>query len=81
MHDVIEDFGYYCSRWPMEQKAWIDVKSPHFFIWKAIQYIEVFVSGVKPLVLSNDQADINFKNTNDVRFLSESAKPLSIKNH
>jgi hypothetical protein len=34
----------------MEQKAWIDVKSPRFFIWKAIQYIGVFVSGVKPLI-------------------------------
>jgi len=27
----------------MEQKAWIEVKSPRFFIWKAIQYIGVFV--------------------------------------
>jgi hypothetical protein len=32
----------------MEQKAWIDVKSPRFFIWKAIQYIGVIGSGVKP---------------------------------
>ena len=34
----------------MEQKARIDVKSPRFFIWKAIQYIGVFVSGVKPVI-------------------------------
>jgi hypothetical protein len=31
----------------MEQKAWIDVKSPRFFIWKAIQYVGVIGSGVK----------------------------------
>jgi len=34
----------------MEHKAWIDVKSPRFFIWKAIQYIVVIVSRVKPLI-------------------------------
>jgi len=34
----------------MEQKAWIVVKSPRFFIWKAIQYIGVMVSGVKTLI-------------------------------
>jgi hypothetical protein len=34
----------------MEQKAWIDIKNPRFFIWKAIQYIGVIVSGVKPLI-------------------------------
>jgi hypothetical protein len=34
----------------MEQKAWIDVKSPRFFIWKAIQYVGVMVSGVKTLI-------------------------------
>jgi hypothetical protein len=34
----------------MEKKAWIDVKSPRFFIWKAIQYIGVLVSGVKHLI-------------------------------
>jgi hypothetical protein len=34
----------------MEQKAWIDVKSPRFFIWKAIQYIGVIGSGVKTLI-------------------------------
>ena len=34
----------------IEYKAWINVKSPRFFIWKAIQYIEVIVSGVKTLV-------------------------------
>jgi len=34
----------------MEQKVWIDVKSPRFFIWKAIQYIGVMVSGVKPVI-------------------------------
>jgi hypothetical protein len=47
---LIVGCGYYCSLWPMEQKAWIDVKCPRFFIWKAIQYIGVFVSGVKPLI-------------------------------
>ena len=34
----------------MEQKAWIDVKSPHFFIWKAIQDIGVMVYGMKPVI-------------------------------
>jgi hypothetical protein len=36
----------------MEQKAWIDVKSPRFFIGKAIQYIGVIGSGVKPWNIS-----------------------------
>jgi len=34
----------------MEQKVLIDVKSPRFFIWNAIQYIGVVVSGVKTLI-------------------------------
>ncbi len=34
----------------MEHKAWIDVKSPRFFIWKAIQYIGLIGSGVKTLI-------------------------------
>jgi hypothetical protein len=34
----------------MEYKAWIDVKSPRFFIWKAIQYTLLIVSGVKPVI-------------------------------
>ncbi|GAG83910.1 unnamed protein product, partial [marine sediment metagenome] len=45
-----------------------DVKSPRFFIWKAIQYIGVMVSGVKPVIsptyyypsVSTDYWDIVF---------------------
>ena len=35
--------GDHCLLWPMEQRAKVDVKSPRFFIWKAIQYIGLFV--------------------------------------
>jgi hypothetical protein len=37
-----------CVRFNAE-KAGIEIKCPRFFIWKAIQYIGVMVSGVKPL--------------------------------
>jgi hypothetical protein len=64
----------------MEQKAWIDVKSPRFFIWKAIQYVGVIGSGVK-LVLSptNRQNKPPIKIT-DIRYIHNIAQGLYILN-
>jgi hypothetical protein len=33
----------------MEQKAWIDVKSPCFSIWTVVLYVGVMDSGAKPV--------------------------------
>jgi hypothetical protein len=47
----------------MEKKAWIDVKSPRFFIWKAIQYTLLIVSGVKPVIPAMYPKDQQFITT------------------
>jgi len=50
----------------MEQKAWIDVKSPRFYIWKAIQYVGVMVSGVKTLISPTSRQKYKAKKSCDI---------------
>jgi hypothetical protein len=55
----------------MEQKAWIDIKNPRFFIWKAIQYIGVMVSGVKLWISPTYRYPAVLINHCDIVFISQ----------
>ena len=45
-----EHYGYHCSIRPMNQKAWIDDKSPRFSYLRPIQYIGVMESCTTPVL-------------------------------
>ena len=50
----------------MNEKAWIDVKSPRFFYLEGIQYIGVIVSGVKSVLSPTNRQKLESQKTCDI---------------
>jgi hypothetical protein len=66
-----EHYGYHCSIRPMNQKAWIEVKSPRFSYLPPILYLVVMELGAKLVLSPTNQYPVQKINHCDIVFISQ----------